>query len=301
VELARLLAQAGHQMNRRLATILIVAFAIASLCSLLVYRLIANRMTASRPAVTTRVVAAKTDIKLGTILNADNLSTIEISGTAPKCTILVKDKASILGRGVISPIYQGEPIIEDRLAGGKNGGFAAAIPIGMRAVAVKVDEVVNVSGFVTPGMRVDVLISGNPPDQQNATQGPQAQARTLLQNIQVLSAGTDYQKDTEGKPKQVQVVNLLVTPEQAQLVSLATNQQVKIQLVLRNPLDTKTDAVAGTAMSNLFAGAAVNTATVEKPRRVVAPKRVAPKAFSVEVINGSKQTQEKFVSSEAHQ
>jgi pilus assembly protein CpaB len=290
-------------MNRRLATILVTAFAIASLCSLLVYRLIANRMTAGRPAVTTRVVAAKADIKLGTLLSADNLSTIEISGTAPKGTILDKDKSSIIGRGVISPIYAGEPIIEDRLAGGKNGGLAASIPLGMRAVAVKVDEVVNVSGFVTPGMRVDVLISGNPPDQQNASQGAQAQAqaRTLLQNIQVLSAGTDYQKDTEGKPKQVQVVNLLVTPEQAELVSLATNQQVRIQLVLRNPLDTKTDAVAGTAMSNLFAGAgAAPSVVAEKPKRVAAPKRVAPQAFSVEVINGSKQTQEKFASPEAH-
>lgn len=287
-------------MNRRLATILVIAFAVASLCSLLVYRLIANRMTAGRPAVTTRVVTAKTDIKLGAILSTDNISSVEISGTAPKGAILDKDKNSILGRGVISPIYEGEPIIQDRLAGGKNGGFAAAIPLGMRAVAVKVDEVVNVSGFATPGMRVDVLISGNPPEQQGASQGAQPQARTLLQNIQVLSAGTDYQKDTEGKPKQVQVVNLLVTPEQAQLVSLATNQQVKIQLVLRNPLDTKTDPVAGTAMSNLFVGGAVNIAA-NKPKRTAAPKRVAPQAFSVEVINGSKQTQEKFASPEAHQ
>jgi pilus assembly protein CpaB len=288
-------------MNRRLATILVIAFVVASLCSLLVYRMIANRMAAGRPAVTTRIVAAKTDIKLGTMLSADNLSTIEISGTAPKGAILDKDKSGIIGRGVISPIYEGEPIIEDRLAGGKNGGLAASIPVGMRAVAVKVDEVVNVSGFVTPGMRVDVLISGNPPDQQNAAQAAQAQARTLLQNIQVLSAGTDYQKDTEGKPKQVQVVNLLVTPEQAELVSLATNQQVKIQLVLRNPLDTKTDPVVGTAMSNLFTGPASAVVIAEKPKRVAAPKRVVPQAFSVEVINGSKQTQEKFASPEAHQ
>jgi pilus assembly protein CpaB len=111
----------------------------------------------------------------------------------------------------------------------------------------------------------------------------------------------DYQKDTEGKPKQVQVVNLLVTPEQAQLVSLATNQQVKIQLVLRNPLDTKTDPVVGTAMSNLFTGPTSANVNAGRPKRAAAPKRVAPQAFSVEVINGSKQTQEKFASPEAHQ
>lgn len=276
-------------MNRRLATILVIAFAVASLCSLLVYRLIANRMTAGRPAVTTRVVTAKTDIKLGAILSTDNISSVEISGTAPKGAILDKDKNSILGRGVISPIYEGEPIIQDRLAGGKNGGFAAAIPLGMRAVAVKVDEVVNVSGFVTPGMRVDVLISGNPPEQQGASQGAQPQARTLLQNIQVLSAGMDYQKDTEGKPKQVQVVNLLVTPEQAETLELASSETIR--LILRNPLDTKIAPVPGTATGNLFAGPSTAPA---KPVRVTASRSAAPRGYSIEVINGSKQSETKF-------
>jgi pilus assembly protein CpaB len=79
----------------------------------------------------------------------------------------------------------------------------------MRALAVKVDQVVGVAGFVIPGMRVDVLASGNPPGATSATQG--TVTKTILQNIQVLSAGTDIQKDAEGKPQQVQVVNLLVT------------------------------------------------------------------------------------------
>ncbi len=96
-------------------------------------------------------------------------------------------------------------------------------------------------------MRVDVLVSGNPPGDGN--QG--VVTETILQNIQVLSAGTDIQRDAEGKPQQVQVVNLLVTPEQAQLLSLAANS-LKIQLVLRNPLDTQTTKVPETAMSNLF-------------------------------------------------
>jgi len=162
----------------------------------------------------------------------------------------------------------------------------------MRACAVKVDDVVNVSGFVTPGMRVDVLIAGTPPGQQNASRG--TESRTLLQNIQVLSAGTDFQKDAEGKAKAVQVVNLLVTPEQAEILSLASNQ-VKIQLVLRNPLDTKVAAVPGTDTGNLFSG---QSAAPGKGRRV---KRVAPKFFTIVVLNGSKQTEEKFAAPGGHQ
>jgi pilus assembly protein CpaB len=280
-------------MNRRVLTILVVAFGIALACTLLVIRLMKNQTTASRPPATTLVVATKSNIKLGAILTADNLTTMEITGTIPKGAILAKDKNSAVGRGVVSDLYEGEPIIENRLAAiGSGGGLAATIPQGMRACAVKVDEVVNVSGFVTPGMRVDVLISGRPPGQQNSTRG--TESRTLLQNIQVLSAGTDYQKDSEGKAKAVQVVNLLVTPEQAELLSLASNQ-VRIQLVLRNPLDTKVAAVAGTATSNLFTG------PVTSSSKSLIAKKSAPRFITIKVLNGSKQTEEKFSSPGGHQ
>lgn len=202
-----------------------------------------------------------------------------------------------MGRGVISDLYQGEPIMDNRLAApGMGGGLAAAIPQGMRACAVRVDDVVGVSGFVTPGQRVDVLISGVPPGVQNPTEG--IVSKTLLQDLQVLSAGTDIQKDNEGKAKPVQVVNLLVTPEQAETLSLASNQQVRIQLVLRNPLDTQTAEVPGTAMGNIFGGKITGPAKVQ-PAKLV--KKAAPPVFSIEVINGSKSTQEKFTSPEAKQ
>jgi pilus assembly protein CpaB len=276
-------------MNRRLLTILLVAFVIAGVCTLLIGHLVRNQSAGKQP-VTTLVVAAKADVKLGNILTADNITTLGITGTAPKEAILEKDMKSVIGRGVIADLYEGEPIIESRLAApGSGGGLAPAIPIGMRACAVRVDEVVGVSGFVTPGMRVDVLISGTPPGQQNNTQG--TESRTLLQNIQVLSAGTDITKDKEGKAKPVQVVNLLVTPEQAETLSLASNQ-VTIRLVLRNPLDTKVAPVAGTATVNLFAGSTAPT----QPKRATVAKRVAPQAFVVEVFNGSKQSQGKFAS-----
>jgi pilus assembly protein CpaB len=284
-------------MNRRLTLILLAAFSIATMCTFLVYHLVRGRITATRPVTAARVVSARTDIKLGTILAAENLGTIEIVGTPPKGAILDANKSSIIGRGVISDLYEGEPIIDNRLAAaGSGGGLAPAIPPGMRGIGVKVDEVVGVSGFVTPGMRVDVLVSGMPPGSEDASQGQQA--RTVLQNIQVLSAGTEYQpdKDNQGKPKQVQVVNLLVTPEQAETLTLASN--LKIQLVLRNPLDTKITTVAGSDTGNLFGG---QTAGPAKPRKAAAPKSAEPPAFSIEVINGSKTSEEKFASPEGHQ
>jgi pilus assembly protein CpaB len=211
----------------------------------------------------------------------------------PKGAIVKKEDA--VGRGVVSNLYQGEPIIDSRLAAiGSGGGLAATIHPGMRACAVKVDEVVGVAGFVTPGMRVDVLISGTPAGSTNVNDGPKT--KTLLQNIEVLSAGTDIQKDNEGKPQQVQVVNLLVTPEQAELLSLASNQ-TRIQLVLRNPLDTQQAHPPGVALTNLFADAS----PAPKPRSTGSVSHKAANVYVIEVLNGGKRSEQKFTSGEEQQ
>jgi pilus assembly protein CpaB len=279
-------------MNRRLLTILVIAFVIAGGCAWVVYRLVGVRLAASKPMATAQLVAAAKDIPLGAVITKADLTTITIDGTAPKGTIMKMDDA--VGRGVISEIFQGEPILESRLAGiGSGGGLAPTIPQGMRACAVKVDEVVGVAGFVIPGSRVDVLVSGNAPGPGGANEGVQTQ--TLLQNIQVLSAGTDIQKDAEGKPQQVQVVNLLVTPEQAETLSLASNT-LKIQLVLRNPLDTQVAKVPPTAMSNIFTSSAPPPPA---PRRVASGEhKPAPKTYSITISNGSKTTESKFATPE---
>jgi pilus assembly protein CpaB len=276
-------------MNRRLLNILLIAFVIAAACSYIVFRLVGSRLSGTRQT-TTHVLAAATDIKLGSVLRDADLTTIEITGTLPKGAILKKENA--IGRGVISNLYLGEPILENRLAApGSGGGLAATIPQGMRATAVRVNEVVGVAGFVIPGMRVDVLITGNPPGGVTA-QG--SLVRTLLQNIEVLSAGTDIQRDAEGKPQQVQVVNLLVTPTQAEILSLASNE-THIQLVLRNPLDNTLNKPPGTATAQLF-----NESGPPKP--VVAghtvSKPVSPRVYLVEVFNGSKKSETKFAAGE---
>jgi pilus assembly protein CpaB len=282
-------------MNRRLFTILLSAFVIAALCSFVVFRLVSHRITSAPIARTTRVVAAAADIKLGSIIRDNDVTTIEIAGTLPQGVILNPKDA--IGRGVLSDIYAGEPILNSRLAApGSGGGLAATIPEGFRAAAIKVDQVVGVAGFVIPGMRVDVLISGIPPGAtNNSNEG--TVTKTLLQNIEVLSAGTDIQRDAEGKPQQVQVVNLLVNPEQAELLSLAGNE-AKIQLVLRNPLDTDIAKPPATSMSQLF-----SDTNAPPPQRTAVRKAVkpAPNVYTVQVINGSKQSEEKFPGGEEHQ
>lgn len=274
-------------MNRRLLNILLIAFVIAAGASYIVFRMVGNRLSSPHP-VTTRVIAAASDLKLGTVLRDTDLTTAEVVGIPPRGAILKPEDA--IGRGVISNLYMGEPILDSRLAPkGSGGGLAATIPPGMRAAAVKVNEVVGVAGFVTPGMHVDVLISGNPPGQNNSPEG--SRVKTLLQNIEVLSAGTDIQRDAEGKPQQVQVVNLLVTPDQAEALSLASNE-TRIQLVLRNPLDNEMVKPNGTAVAELFGHppakpAPVHVSSTGKP----APP---PHTYLVEVFNGSKKSEAKF-------
>jgi len=277
-------------MNRRLLIILLSAFAVAALSTYLVVRVVGNRMAAIKPQSTTNVVAAATDIKIGSVLKAQDLKTIVIQGAAPEGAILKPEDA--IGRGVTTPLFAGEPILNGRLAPrGAGGGLAANIKEGMRAIAVRVDQVVGVAGFVLPGTRVDVVISGVPPGVTGGGSTPNMQARTVLQNIEVLSAGTDIQKDAEGKPHQVQVVNLLVSPEQAQVMTLASNQ-TKIQLVLRNPLDTKVAPVPGTATVNLFDMNAPNPNG--HGRRFTRPRPKPAPAYTIQVINGSKQSEQKF-------
>jgi pilus assembly protein CpaB len=286
-----------QRMNRRLSTILLLAFIVAAASSYLVYRIAGNQMHPAPLTRTTKILVAARDLPIGTLIRDTDLTTGDWIGALPKGALVTKDNAE--GRGVVSQLYQGEPVLDTRLAAvGSGGGLAATIRQGMRACAVRVDDVVGVAGFVLPGMRVDVLVSGTRPG-ANVNDG--AKVKTLLQNIEVLSAGTDIQKDNEGKPMQVQVVNLLVTPEQAELLSLASNQ-TKIQLVLRNPLDTETPKTPGVAMASIFSDGAPppkKIATKKLPVPPPAPPPVqiekpAPRIYLIQVLNGSKHSEEKF-------
>jgi pilus assembly protein CpaB len=290
-------------MNQRFISVLIFAFVVAGCASLLLYRLTVSHASAQAAPTTTKALVASRNLELGAIIKDSDVKDAPWAGAL--LTNAVVKREDIIGRGVTTTIYEGEPIMENRLAPkGAGGGLAAMIPSGMRAVAVRVNDVVGVAGFVVPGMRVDVLISGNPPNPNSATQG--SLTRTLLQNIEVLSAGQDIKKDNEGKPLGVGVVNLLVTPEQAEMLSLASNQTT-IQLVLRNPLDTQVAKTPGTAVVELFAingpkkrldptKVYVKVAAKPAPPPPVEVKPALPvrQIFVMEVINGNRKSETKF-------
>jgi pilus assembly protein CpaB len=279
-------------MNKRFVGVLIFAFVVALGFSTVFYRLLVHQsQTTSAARTTVRLALATKDLEVGAILREDWPGAVPAGATARP--------QDLVGRGVTTTIYAREPIIDSRLAPkGAGGGLAAMIPQGMRAVAVRVNEVVGVAGFVVPGMHVDVLISGNSPGGNLGTL-----TKTMLQNIEVLSAGQDFKKDAEGKPVMVQVVNLLVTPEQAEQLSLASNQTT-IQLILRNPLDRQMTQTPGAAMSNLFSGGklrAPQTTENAEARPRPAPKPAAahepPKKeepFVMELLSGNKKDTAKF-------
>jgi pilus assembly protein CpaB len=291
-------------MNKRLAGVLAFALIVSAGASFLLYRLISARLAAEAKPASTQVFVATRNLETGTLIKEADIRAVDWPGTVPQQA--VTNQEDIVGRGVVATIYQGEPIVDTRLAAkGAGAGLAAIIPTGMRAVAIRVNDVTALAGYVTPGMRVDILILGTPPN------GPQAlgtQTKTLLQNIEVLSAGQQIQKDSEGKPIPVGVVNVLVTPEQAEILSLASND-ARIQLVLRNPLDTEKAKPPGTAMAKIWAGPQPPqppTPTISRPRpsrpkfvpvRAAPPPPAAKKkdnTIIVEIITGSAKKEAKF-------
>jgi pilus assembly protein CpaB len=285
-------------MNQRLLSVLAFAFLVSAGASFLLYRLLSSHVSSPATAKTAKLIVAAHVLAPGTLIREADLRWGDWAGSIPEGVI--RKKEEIVGRGVVSPILGNEPFVESRLAPkGGGAGLAALIPKGMRAVAIRVNEIVGVAGFVVPGMRVDVLVSGNPP----GSQAMGSMAKTLLQNVQVLSAGQNFQKDAEGKPVSVQVVNLLVSPEQAEMLSLASTH-TSIQLVLRNPLDNQIAQTTGSAVAQLFRSdlalpkpAAPGPPQAKPARRPAEPPaaRVAPpKPRVVEVILGTKRAETHF-------
>lgn len=289
-------------MNRRLLTVLGFAFLVALGATLLLYGLIANRIRGTSSAeVGAPIVVAARDLQRGTLVKDGDIKTVAWGSTVrPKGSFAeIKD---VLNRGVVLETVEGEPMTELRLAPRAAGaGLAPSIPIGKRAVALRVNDVVAVSGYVIPGSRVDVLITGNAPGE--GQQGPVI--RTILQNVEVLSAGEQIQRDAEGKPLQVAVITLLVTPEEAETLSLASNE-TRIQLVLRNPMDDKKVEPPGTAVARLFHGGGpppAPKAVAKAPKPVVKaqappPPPPPPPPILVELLKGTNRKTEKFEAEE---
>jgi pilus assembly protein CpaB len=298
-------------VKQRFLLVVIFALVVSAVASIILYRVISSQLASTQGAATTKVVVALRNINGGELIKEADVKLADFAGTPPAGAIVKTEDA--VNRGVISEIYQGETILESRLAAkGGGAGLAAIIPQGMRAVAVRMNDVAGISGFATPGQHVDVLVAGNPPGANNAVG---TLTKTLLQNIEILSAGQSIQKDAEGKPVSVGVINLLVTPEQAEIMSLASNEE-RIQLVLRNPTDREEVKTSGTNVAFLFTGVKPNVPTTgpgtkQLPKKapppppppppvVAAPKPPPPPPpITVEVFHGSRKTESKFQAEDA--
>jgi pilus assembly protein CpaB len=273
-------------MNRRMISVLLFALLVSGGASAGLYRMITSHLP-GKPTPSNKLFVAAHNLDAGSLLKENDIVETDWPGTLPPGVL--NNKTDIVGRGVVSAIYDKEPIVETRIgARGAGAGFVANIPDGMRAVAVRVNEIVGVAGFVVPGTHVDILVTGNAP---NSTDG--TMVKTILQNIEVLSAGQNFQRDAEGKPVSVQVVNLLVNPDQAEILSLASNE-TKIQLILRNPIDRKMSATKGAALGELFGDRKPRVVRTRAAASAAAPiPRVEPPAV-VEMINGVKRMQASF-------
>ena len=248
----------------------------------------ATPLMASTPKNAQVVVAAHA-MPLGSVLGEHDVKTVEWAGGAlPPGFIGSVPEAT--GRGLITPVQENEPILEAKLAQkGAGGGLPVIIDPGMRALSVAVDQVVGVAGFVTPSTRVDVLLT-----MTDAAGTKEPATRVIMQNVKALAAGQSIQQDKEGKAQSVPVITLLVTPEQAETLALASGQG-RIQMALRNSLDTLHIETRGTRVSALMGGPIGRVPVA--PRRAAAVRELSvpePSQTVIEVYRGGVRTLQKF-------
>jgi pilus assembly protein CpaB len=233
------------RFDRRFAIVVGCSLLWALLVASLFYRVAAKSGTGNAPVREKPLIVAAQALPFGALIGHESIKTIQVpEALFPKGGSTHAEE--VLGRSVVSPIEMDEPVLEARIAPKGSGvGLAPMIPPGLRAIAVKVNEVVGVAGFVLPGMRVDVLVTGRPPGLNDTA------TATVLQNIPVLSAGQSIQVDTKGQPISATVVTLLVSPAQAEALTLANNEG-HIQLVLRNNSDQEVTRTSGRQTRELY-------------------------------------------------
>ena len=222
------------------------------------------------------VAVATRELQVGSVIRSGDVRLVEWPATMLPAGHLAGTEAAV-GRGLITAVQENEPLLESKLAPvGAGGGLPVLIADGMRAVSVRVDEVVGVSGFVLPGTRIDVLLTMNGPSGEPMTE-------VLLQKVRTLAAGQTVERDRDGKPRTVPVITLLVTPEQAETLALASNQG-RIQLALRNALDTATIYTPGARAGGLLGRPSAPSRPA--PRRTILVRPPGRDSSVVEVYKG---------------
>ncbi len=235
--------------NKRLIIAMLAAVAFGLIAAVSVSRYLQAAQLYTKNL--TNVVVAKVEIPIGTRIVPEQLSVVQFpKAVAPDGTFAVIDD-QLIGRVAITRISPREPVTEYRLAAiGAAGGLSSVIPDGYRAMTVKVDDVVGVSGFIQPGTLVDVVVTINPPDDRQRDRI----SKIVLQNIKVLANGANIDKPkNEKEVERVKAVTLQVTPEQAEKLALASSEG-KLQLVMRNAVDQNDEVTPGANKATLLAG-----------------------------------------------
>jgi pilus assembly protein CpaB len=294
-------------MDRRFLTVLGVSLVFALLVSSVFYQMTARSSGGGgrKPEAsdTKDMVVTTRPLGVGVIIKPADVKISKMSTEGfPKGAFSKVEE--VLDRPVISNMLLEEPIMEGRLAAKGSGlGLAPTIPVGMRAVTVRVNDVAGVAGFVLPGMRVDVLVTGHPPSSEGTI------TNTVLQNMTVLAAAQTIKADARGQAIQAPTVTLLATPDQAETLTLA-NSEGRIQLVLRNSSDQTIETTPGRYVSELY-GAAVKrspppkvipdelaytpkkpVAAAPPPPPVAAPPPPPPPPDQIIMIRGNQRTVE---------
>ena len=272
----------------RVFIVLVLAITAGGAFAFGTYNYVQNLPTQTTTIPTKPVAVAASDLDIGAELTKDNVRIIQWPANAVPANV-ISDPKDVVGRGLILPMIQNEPFLPMKLASAEAGaGLPPAIPPGLRALSIKVNEVIGVAGYVLPGTRVDVLVTVSP------GQGGAGDmtSKVILTNVQVVAAGTKIDRETDkNKPIAVSVVTLLVTPEESERLTLASTEG-KIQLALRNPLDKETPATRGIRQSALLG---VPATTPRATARVSSAPRPLPAPLdgaTVEIIRGDKRARE---------
>ena len=278
-------------MRNRIFAVLAIAVLAGGGLAYGTYNVINAPQAKPAAAPTQPVVVAAGDLQLGAELKNDDLKIVNFpQGQAPEGAFATP--ADLVGRGVISPMVRNEIVLPTKLASKEAGvGLPPVIPEGMRAVSVRVNEVIGVAGYVLPGTRVDILATASPTEAH-----ADMTTKLILSNVQVVTAGTRMEQDQDkGKPIQVTVVTLLVFPDQAERLALASTEG-KIQLALRNPLDKGAPETPGIRPGTLMGLVRAPQPVATAARRAGSPvtqQGTAGAAYpTVEIIRGDKRTAE---------
>lgn len=280
-------------MNRKNRTlfVLLVAVFVASGASYFVYSAVSNIPVREVEVKSYYVAIATKTLPVGTMLGPNDVKLVAWPASSPVAGGYTKVE-EVVNRGLIAPVVENEPLTATKLAPIEAGaGLAPTIATGMRAISVKVNEVIGVAGFVVPGTRVDVVVTIGRQDD--------SVSRVIVSNAQVLTAGTKYDQEQakDGKPLPSTVVTLLVTPQDSERIALASTQG-SIMLALRNPLDATATETKGTRMASLMGApepAPVVRIARGVPRAAIVaptPPPAAPAIYQVETIRAAKRVSE---------